>query len=252
MGSHSQRVASLTEQFLKHFELSQKEYQDIVVAAFLHDIGKISYPDPLLRKAGGTYSPAEQDLVSRHPILGQSCVSIISGFEEIGLIIRHHHEHFDGSGYPEGLLENRIPLGARIIRLADSFDHHAFVDGYPDMKRINDSVAYLVQYSGAHFDPAVIKKFFEADIGKTYFHGEATDVVYFKPINLEQGMAVAADVHTKNGLFVIPKGAILSSGIIQRIIKLDKSDPIPSGVPVYKKRISNEVRHERAGNIIGG
>jgi response regulator RpfG family c-di-GMP phosphodiesterase len=252
IGSHSQRVASLTELFLRHFELNQKEHQDIVVAAFLHDIGKISYPDPLLRKTGGGDSPAEQDLVSRHPILGQSCVSAISGFEEIGIIIRHHHEHFDGSGYPEGLLENRIPLGSRIIRLADSFDHHAFVDGYPDMKRINDSVAHLVQYSGVHFDPAAVKKFFEADIGKTYFHGETTEVVYVKPINLEQGTVVASDVHTQNGLFVIPKGAVLSRGMIQRIIKLGKSDPIPSGVPIYKKRRSNEVRYERAGTIVGG
>jgi response regulator RpfG family c-di-GMP phosphodiesterase len=252
IGSHSQRVAFLAKKVLKQFNLSPKEYQDVVVGAFLHDIGKIKYPDNLLRKSHNELTAIELEIISEHPVLGQSCISAISGFEEIGAIVRHHHENYDGSGFPDKLLERRIPLGARIIRVADAFDRHAFVNGYPDVKRINNAVAHLVQNSGILYDPEVVNKFVGADIGRTLLQGPSTDIIYLKPIDLEQGMIVAADIHTKNGLFVVPKGARLSTGMIKRIIKLNERDSIPNGVAISKQHNPNEASHEEVSNLIGG
>lgn len=240
VGSHSQRVASLTKEFLKYLDVEGKEYQDVVVAAFLHDIGKISLPDAVYLKDPSEHSHSDMQVLQKHSVIGQSCVVAINGFEEIGEIIRHHHEDFDGNGYPDGLGDIRIPLGSKVIRIADAFDHQAFIDGYPDMKRLNDATAYLVQHSETKFDPEMVKRFIEHDVGKLFFHRESSDVSVFKPDRLQRGMIVAADVHTRNGLFVVPKGAKLSSGIINRVVKMNKADPIDSGISIYKHSITQE------------
>ncbi|NLI16977.1 MAG: response regulator, partial [candidate division Zixibacteria bacterium] len=146
VGSHSQRIAAFSKQVIAGYNLSQKEYQDIVVAAFLHDIGKIGLPDKIVSKQPAEMNKTDLEELRKHPILGQSCIFFIEGFEEIGKIIRHHHENYDGSGYPDGLMENKIPLGSRIIRIADAFDKIAFSKGYPSARSVNDATAHLVQY----------------------------------------------------------------------------------------------------------
>ncbi len=252
-GSHSRRVALLVKKFLKHFDLNDKEIQDIVVSAFLHDIGKLSMPDIIHKKNPEDYSRKEMDIAAPHPILGQSFVYAISGFEEIGMIIRHHHEDYDGNGYPDKLTEKAIPFGSRIIRIADAFDHKAYMGGYPDMKCLNDAVAYLVQHSGTKFDPLIIKKFIEHDIARAYFHQETSDsdVAVIKPMHLAQNMVIADDVYTRSGLFVIPRGAKLSSGMIKRIIKIDKCDCITSGIKIYKTSVTEEDSNEKVPYTVG-
>lgn len=174
------------------------------------------------------------DELRKHPILGQSCVFSIDGFEEIGTIIRHHHENYDGSGYPDGIRNKLIPLGSRIIRIADAFDKIAFAKGYPSIRSLNESSAYLVQYSEAYFDPELVKKIIELDIAKRFLYGEETESYISKVYDLEPGMVVAADINTGSGMFLLPKGAKLSSGMIKRIMKIDKVDPILVGVHVFK------------------
>jgi response regulator RpfG family c-di-GMP phosphodiesterase len=234
VGSHSQRVASLAKRIIKGFELNQKEYQDIVMAAFLHDIGKIGLTDKCLKKDKGVQTGPDFEEIAKHPILGQSCLCAITGFEEIGVIIRHHHEDYDGSGYPDNLRERKIPFGSRVIRIADSFDNHAFKNGYPNSRRLNDASARLVKYSGSKFDPELVKKFIEADIAKQYVLEETSKVIELKPTELQENMIVAEDVYSRTDMFLLPRGAKLSEGMIRRLIKINKVDPIKQGVQVYK------------------
>jgi response regulator RpfG family c-di-GMP phosphodiesterase len=251
VGSHSQRVAASAKKILRIMNLNQKEYQDIVVAAFLHDIGKISYPDGLLKKSEGECNRAEMEIVTRHPILGQSCVFVISGFEEIGMIIRNHHENFDGSGFPDNIRETGIPLGARIIRVADAFDHKAFFGGYPDMKMLNEAAAYLVRESGILFDPEVVKKFIDLDIARQFYQGELMETIVVKAFDLQKGMVVAEDIYTHSGMFVLPKGAGLSSEMINRIIKIDKFDSIQKGIVVHKANRAERKENAPVQSTIG-
>jgi len=234
VGSHSQRVALLVKNMLKGFELTNQEYQDIVVAAYLHDIGKISLPDKVIKKDRSEYTKTEQQLIAKHPSLGQTCVYNISGFEEIGVIIRNHHENYDGSGYPDHLVGEQTSLGAKIIRICDEFDYHAFKGGYPDLRTLNEATAKLVQDSGTKFDPDLIKKFIDLDIASSLYHNESTDIIDMSPIDLKEEMVVADDVYTQNGMFLLPKGAKLSEGMISRITKINRVDPIKGGVKVYK------------------
>jgi response regulator RpfG family c-di-GMP phosphodiesterase len=233
IGSHSQRIAAFAKQMLKGYTLGQKEYQDIIVAAFLHDIGKIGLPDKIVNKHSGEITKMDEEEIRKHSILGQSCVFSIDGFEEIGTIIRHHHENYDGSGYPDAIREYNIPLGSRIIRIADAFDKMAFSKGYPSVRSINDASAHLVQYTESYFDPTLVKKIIELDIAKGFLYGEKAESYVSKVFDLEPGMIVAADIHTGTGMFLLPKGAKLSSGMIKRIMKIDKADPIHVGVQVF-------------------
>lgn len=243
VGSHSQRVAMLVKNMLKSYELGPSEYQDIVVSAYLHDIGKISLPDKIIKKLPDDYSFAEIELVKKHPTIGQTVVYNISGFEEIGVIIRNHHESYDGSGYPDGLVENQIPLGSRIIRICDEFDHCAFKGGYPDLKTLNEASARLVQFAGSRFDPDIVKKFIDRDIAKTIYYQEGQDTTHIHADDLMEGMVVAGDIFTRNGMFLLPKGAKLSKGMISRIRKINTVDPIAGEIRVYKKAEEEKAEH---------
>ena len=251
VGSQSLRVATLADKLCKSINLGHKEYQDIVVASYIHDIGKVGISDKILKKKPRDYSKADRDEIKKHPILGQSCVSNINGFEEIGIIIRHHHENYNGSGYPDNIREKRIPLGSRIIRIANEFDKLSFENGYPSMNKLNESAAYLVKFSDSHFDPDLVKKFIEYDIAKCLPQKDSLEAIVVKTFEIQVGMILAEDINTVNGMFLMPKGAKLSNGIIKRIIKIDSSDPIDGGISVYRHTIPKEKTDEQLQDIIG-
>lgn len=251
VGSHSQRVASLSSKMCKAMSIINKEYQDIVIAAYLHDIGKVGLPDKILQKNQRELHKTELDEYKNHPILGQSCIYGITGFEEICVIIRHHHENFNGSGYPDNIREKRIPLGARIIRIADAFDKQAFEKGYPNEKILKEAAAHLVEFSGSMYDPEIVKKFIEHDLAQNFVYPESSDTITVRPFELEVGMILASDIFTKSGMFLLPKGAKLSSGMIRRIIKIDSLDPIREGVSVNKQSALKEGENASVQNIVG-
>lgn len=235
VGSHSQRVSQMVRKLAGALDLSEKEQQDVVVAAFLHDIGKLTIPDRILAKPPCERSRSEIDTINAHPVIGQSCISVISGLDGVATIIRHHHENYDGSGFPDGLRDSAIALGARLIRITDEFDHLAFKDGFPKASHLREATAHLILKSGSFFDPELVRKFVELNIAESFTVADSSVPRELRPIDLEQGMVVAADVFTRNGLFVLPRGARLSRGMIQRLINIDRFDTIIGGVQVYDK-----------------
>lgn len=251
MGSHSQRVATLTKNLLEGSDLNQKEYQDIIIAAYLHDIGKISLSDRIMVKNLSKYTDADLEEIRKHPILGQSCVYNIYGFEEIGIIIRHHHENYNGSGYPDKIKGMKIPFGSRVIRIADAFDRLAFDKAYPNLDILNSAAAHLVKYSSSKYDPELVKKFIELGLARRFLLKDISDAMLVNTQELEVGMIVASDIVTDSGMFLLPKGAKLSMGMVKRIQKIDKVDPISNGICVYRIIKNKEEKHEPIQNIIG-
>jgi len=246
VASHSQRVAALAKMLLGGLDLNEKDYQDVVVAAYLHDIGKIGIPSAIAVKASDDCSPHEKEVLYKHPILGQSCVYNISGFEEIGLIIRHHHECFDGTGYPDRLIGEKIPLGSRILHICDAFDHTSHKADYPDLKALSHATASLHRYAGSHFDPDLVKTFASLDIASQFYHDNSHGVIGLKPEDLREGMVVAMDIRTVNNVFLLPKGAKLSTGMIGRIMKIHAVDPIIEAIRVYNQSVKTEKEHVSA------
>ena len=115
------RQAQYAALIAKNLGWTDQEIENIKSCAYLHDIGKIGIPDQILNKPG-QLTEDEFNLIKQHPIIGQDILKDITIIPHLGEVTRSHHEHYDGTGYPDGLKGNEIPIQARIITLADSYD----------------------------------------------------------------------------------------------------------------------------------
>ena len=138
--------------------LSQNFCRTLRDAALLHDIGKIAIPEKILLKEGPLMQE-EFSLVKRHPAIGAGVLGRQEGYEQAASFILHHHERWDGSGYPHGLAGEEIPLGARIIAVADAFEAMTSHRSYRRALNRDEAVRELIENSGTQFDPAVVKAF---------------------------------------------------------------------------------------------
>ena len=155
---HSQKVAAMCTGFAAFLGIRGTFAAHIAKAASLHDIGKIGVREATLLKPG-KLSEKEYEHVKLHPVLGEKIVRPMIADEEILLAIRHHHERYDGKGYPDALEGERIPLAARIIALADSYDAMTSDRPYRKANAKGNAVANLRDCAGTQFDPDLAAKF---------------------------------------------------------------------------------------------
>ncbi|MHB0977426.1 MAG: diguanylate cyclase [Candidatus Aquicultorales bacterium] len=157
---HSEFVAKYAVEIAHRLPVSERFIKDLSIAALLHDAGKIGVPDSILNKC----EPLAEDEwreIRRHPVLGADIAKNIGPDATVIKSIRHHHEHYDGTGYPDHLKGEDIPLGARIIAVVDSF--HAMISDRPYRNAMMPRTAFgeLVKRSGAQFDPGIVELFEE-------------------------------------------------------------------------------------------
>ncbi len=157
-GVHSTRLAEWGVRVGQELGLSEEELQNLEVAALLHDIGKVGIPDAILRKPA-RLDAEEYALMKRHPEYGWAVLRILPGFERAALDILHHHENYDGKGYPAGLKETEIPVVSRIVSVIDAFDAMVSSRPYRNGLPAEEAVRRLVESSGTQFDPAVVQCF---------------------------------------------------------------------------------------------
>ena len=157
-GVHSTRLAEWGMRVGQELGLEEPVLQNLEIAALLHDIGKVGVPDAILRKPGKLEAD-EYALMKKHPEYGWAVLRMLPGFERAALDILHHHETFDGKGYPAGLKETEIPIVSRIVSVIDAFD--AMVSSRPYRKGLpfEEAVRRLIVASGTQFDPVVVQCF---------------------------------------------------------------------------------------------
>jgi HD-GYP domain-containing protein (c-di-GMP phosphodiesterase class II) len=157
-GVHSTRLAEWAMRVGQELGIPEESLQELEMAAVVHDIGKIGVPDAILNKAG-KLTDDERAVMNKHPEFGWGVLRLFPALTQTSLITLHHHESFDGRGYPGNLRGSEIPLGARIVTVIDSFD--AMVSDRPYRKGLPSEEAKrrLVESSGTQFDPAVVKCF---------------------------------------------------------------------------------------------
>lgn len=152
---HSKRVAEYSKEIAKKMGCTAKQTESIYHAGYLHDIGKILTPESILLKPG-TFNDDEYALMQQHPLSGYTILNNLYGYKKIANIIKHHHEKYDGTGYPEQLRGEEIPLFSRIMIIADSFDAMTTNRVYKPRMSINEAIINIQKDSGTHFDPHIL------------------------------------------------------------------------------------------------
>jgi HD-GYP domain-containing protein (c-di-GMP phosphodiesterase class II) len=152
---HSDEVVRLARRLGERLGLDEATLSELEFAARLHDVGKIGVPDSILRK-DGQLDRSEWEVMRQHPVWGAEMLQRISGLRSVATIVRHEHEHWDGEGYPDGLKEDEIPLGSRIILACDAY--HAMTSDRPYRPALHPWVAVseLREGAGGQFDPEVV------------------------------------------------------------------------------------------------
>ncbi len=156
VGNHSLRVTEYSLIVANACDVRGRDLVDLYCGALLHDIGKIGVPDAVLHKEG-PLNEEEQRLMRRHPEIGYRIIGHIGYFARASEIIRSHHEHYDGTGYPRGLNGDAIPHGARVFALADALDALTVKRPYHEALPFEEALEEIIKSSGRIYDPSVIQ-----------------------------------------------------------------------------------------------
>lgn len=157
-GEHSKRVTSYCRLFAKFLGLDDISTDNLLKAASFHDVGKIGIPDSVLLKEG-KLTDEEYDTIKLHPVIAANIFSVSDIFKDIVPIIKHHHERYDGNGYPDKLKGENIEYLARVLSLCDSFDAIVSRRSYKDERSIQSALEEIKRCSGTQFDPNLADKF---------------------------------------------------------------------------------------------
>ena len=157
---HSERTMELSKGFASRIKLDSKITKDLIYGSLLHDIGKIEIPREVLNKPT-KLTKAEWSMFKNHPQWGADIIRPINSLQGSLDIILHHHENYDGTGYPSGLKGADIPLGARILRIVDSYDAITTNRPYKEAMTREQAIEELRKFSGTHYDPNLLNKFCE-------------------------------------------------------------------------------------------
>jgi putative nucleotidyltransferase with HDIG domain len=160
---HSERVALLSQTLAREAHLPEPQVERIYMAGLLHDVGKIGVPESVLQKAG-RLTPEEFEHMKKHPEIGARILSDIKQVEDVIPGVLHHHERYDGRGYPAGLAGKEIPLMGRIICLADCFDAMSSNRTYRRALPLEVALIEIRRCSGSQFDPALVEAFLKIDV----------------------------------------------------------------------------------------
>ena len=177
LGEHLKGVAQLAMGVGTRLSLLSEELDEVVRAAELHDVGKMAIPDEILHKPG-PLTDAEWSFVRQHTIIGERILGAAPALLAVAKLVRASHEHWDGSGYPDGLAGEAIPLGARIVAVCDAFDAMTTSRPYRDAMSVEDALAEIRACAGTQFDPTVVEAFCEEIASLPHRYGDRTAVVY--------------------------------------------------------------------------
>jgi len=152
---HSERVARFAVAIAREMGLASEQVEDIKIGAMLHDVGKIGVPEVIINKTD-KLTEDEWEVIRDHPKVAAQILDPFNTSKDVLAMVYHHHERYDGKGYPAGLKGDDIPLAARILKVADSFEAMTSGRPYRSAKTRSEAVQELKTYSGSHYDPTVV------------------------------------------------------------------------------------------------
>lgn len=221
LAGHARRVADTARRLAEQMGLSDADQQDVFLAALLHDIGKLGLPDTLLNSPFNALTVQGKTEVMRHPAKGQQLLMAVEQLANAAKIIRHHHECMDGSGYPDQLAGLAIPLGSRILAVANDYDALQIGALTLHSHAPLEAQQYLRKERGHRYDPEVIDAFFamlEDEAAK-----QPRELVLEVP-QLRAGMVLARDLQHADGYTLLPRGRSLTTDVIGKLAALEQAE----------------------------
>lgn len=234
IGGHSKNVAALAKGLANKMNIDARDVEMVHTAALLHDIGLIGLPRDILDKGEIELKHEAASLIKQHPVIGQDIIGFADDLKDIGLLVRSHHEAYDGSGYPDGLKREEIPIGSRIIAVCDMYDTLVHSKNPNDIHAASKEASdYIIIKRGIIFDPEVANIFLDfIDAMHKIENQKSVAAIPFSSI--AEGMVLARDLKTGGGKILVGKGTKVTSALLQRIMDFHKIDPIVDRVYVEK------------------
>ncbi|MDD5176668.1 MAG: response regulator [Sterolibacterium sp.] len=232
---HSRRVADLSQRIAVKLGLDRAAVQDVILAGLLHDIGMIGLPDALLVKPPSQMNATQLGLYKKHPGKGEAALMALDSLRNAARLLRSHHERHDGQGYPDGLGGTDIPLGARILAVANDYD--SLQIGTFSDKRLSsaEGIAFIQQSRGKRYDPQVVDAFVSLDGSESA--GKALKEWALAAEALRPGMVLSRNLISHEGALLLAADYLLDDSLIKQIRDYANSEE------------ESVVIHVRAGRI---
>jgi putative two-component system response regulator len=231
IAEYSRRVADRARQLALKLGLDEREIEDIFVAALLHHAGMIAFPDGMLTKPVSSLNRDELSIYRRHPAVGAGVIARIDALGEIARLIRHHHEHFDGSGFPDRLSGLDIPIGARIIGAISDYENLKTGALTQQPMSAKQACEYLLAERGKRYDPTVV------DVLEPMLSAEGTftiDELQITAKHLQEGMVLTRDVLHPNGFVLLSRGTRMIRRLIDQLVTVEKQLGSPLRIHVHR------------------
>lgn len=217
---HSRRVADLARRMAQRLAMSQAEIQDVMLAGLLHDVGKIGLADALMAKPESQMNAEELAQLRKHPARGEAALMALDQLRGVAALLRSHHERFDGQGYPDGLGGPAIPLGARILAVANDFDALQLGRMSPRRYAAAEARAFIQQGAGKRYDPNVVAAFL--DLVGTPEAAPPREIA-LAVRDLQPGMALTRDLISREGVLLLAADYVLNEALIRQFLEFERA-----------------------------
>lgn len=248
LSEHARRVSSISIQLGIAMDFSEKELRNLEIASLLHDIGRVNLKDNSKEIEDFT-DPVQKNEYLAHPEKGQEILKFIPQLQNCSKIIRHHHENYDGSGFPDGLEEKNIPLESRIIHIADRYDKlhinklklNSIIKNFVDQKKLNQAkmerktlienavMHNLQQSTFSVFDPDILKIMLELIKNQKLNYSAEIELA---PSELIPGDILSQNISTLSGNIIFEKGSVINEKKIEKLNSILKTETLSSPIKI--------------------
>ncbi len=236
MVGHSQRVAEMSRAIAQSMGLSPAVVHDIYIAGLLHDVGKMAMSDHILTTPITQITAAERALLMKHPAKGQMTMMSLTELNHAGVLVRHHHERFDGQGFPDGLSRQLIPMGARILAVAEDYDE--LQQGWlaPGTLKPSEAQEFIEGASGKRYDPDVVQAFVKV-LEKLQIQ-QGCDEILVNSHSVHPQSILSRDLSAADGLLLLAKDHVISEGVIDQLLEYERHEQQQLAIYVYRSRVA--------------
>lgn len=235
---HLKNTAKLAKAIASKMNLTESEIKDIEIASLLHDIGKIGIGDAILNTPFDNLTTPQRILYMKHPILGQAALQSIENMQGVSLIIRHHHERWDGEGYPDNIKAKEIPVGARILSIATDYDELLAGSLMPSRYTFYEAKQFIMENSGQRYESEIVVLAIPI-ISIHEIDADQRPELKLSSTELKPGMILSRDIYTVSGLLLLNEGSEITERHIKNIVNFEESQGKRYDIYVTKRNMSS-------------